>query len=63
MGPAGCGGLKAAACYASWWRAAVESCAQFGLNLIGRFSGIDHFEVKLFRHFVELLDQELTGTS
>ena len=26
MGPAGCGGLKAASCFASWWQAAAESC-------------------------------------
>ena len=34
--------------------------AQCVLNLIRRFSGIDHFEVELFRHFVELLDQNLS---
>ena len=36
----------------------LNLAAQFGLNLIRRFSGIDHFEVKLFRHFVEFLDQQ-----
>ena len=36
----------------------LNLAAQCVLNLIRRFSGIDHFEVKLFRHFVELLDQE-----
>ena len=36
----------------------LNLAAKFVLNLIRRFSGIDHFEVKLFRHFVELLYQK-----
>ena len=36
----------------------LNLAAQCVLNFIRGFSGIDHFEVKLFRHFIELLDEK-----
>ena len=36
----------------------LNLAAQCVLNFIRRFSGIDHLEVKLFCHFIELLDEE-----